>query len=166
VRLSRLYCRSFPDTVSFEVSSLLVSRLAQCRASPLIFYTDFCSSHTNVHSSNRPHYCPVKDCPRGEGGKGFKRKNEMIRHGLVHQSPGYVCPFCPDREHKYPRPDNLQRCVTLQKRTPPTCRRMPELTRWVGTYVFIIQTKTKTIPSCETYLHSVPKVVVVDGDGV
>ncbi|KAK6605618.1 C2H2 type zinc finger domain-containing protein [Botrytis cinerea] len=42
------------------------------------------------------------------GGKGFKRKNEMIRHGLVHDSPGYVCPFCPEREHKYPRPDNLQ----------------------------------------------------------
>lgn len=33
----------------------------------------------------------------------------MIRHGLVHDSPGYVCPFCPLREHKYPRPDNLQR---------------------------------------------------------
>ncbi|KAK6601606.1 C2H2 type zinc finger domain-containing protein [Botrytis cinerea] len=45
------------------------------------------------------------------GGKGFKRKNEMIRHGLVHDSPGYVCPFCPEREHKYPRPDNLQRHV-------------------------------------------------------
>lgn len=63
----------------------------------------------NVHSQTRPHFCPVKGCPRSEGGKGFKRKNEMIRHGLVHQSPGYVCPFCPDREHKYPRPDNLQR---------------------------------------------------------
>ncbi|EAT92169.1 hypothetical protein SNOG_00674 [Parastagonospora nodorum SN15] len=60
-------------------------------------------------NQNRPHYCPVQGCPRSEGGKGFKRKNEMIRHGLVHQSPGYVCPFCPDREHKYPRPDNLQR---------------------------------------------------------
>src|SRR5690242_1046259 len=67
------------------------------------------SSHANVHSQTRPHFCPVKGCPRSEGGKGFKRKNEMIRHGLVHQSPGYVCPFCPDREHKYPRPDNLQR---------------------------------------------------------
>jgi hypothetical protein len=33
----------------------------------------------------------------------------MIRHGLVHESPGYVCPYCVDREHKYPRPDNLQR---------------------------------------------------------
>ncbi|KAI8938131.1 hypothetical protein NX059_005798 [Plenodomus lindquistii] len=81
-----------------------------CNAQP--FQTQYLlNSHTNVHSSNRPHYCPVKDCPRGEGGKGFKRKNEMIRHGLVHQSPGYVCPFCPDREHKYPRPDNLQRYV-------------------------------------------------------
>lgn len=67
------------------------------------------NSHANVHSSIRPHYCSVKGCPRSEGGKGFKRKNEMIRHGLVHDSPGYVCPFCPDREHKYPRPDNLQR---------------------------------------------------------
>ena len=67
------------------------------------------SSHANVHSQIRPHYCPVKDCSRSEGGKGFKRKNEMIRHGLVHRSPGYVCPFCPEREHKYPRPDNLQR---------------------------------------------------------
>lgn len=73
--------------------------------------TVYSSSHANVHSQNRPHYCPVKGCSRGEGGKGFKRKNEMIRHGLVHDSPGYVCPFCPDREHKYPRPDNLQRWV-------------------------------------------------------
>ena len=36
----------------------------------------------------------------------------MIRHELVHQlSPGYICPFCPEREHKYPRPDNLERSV-------------------------------------------------------
>ncbi|KEQ85817.1 hypothetical protein M438DRAFT_344262 [Aureobasidium pullulans EXF-150] len=79
-----------------------------CTAPP--FQTQYLlNSHANVHSSSRPHYCPVKGCPRGEGGKGFKRKNEMIRHGLVHDSPGYVCPFCPLREHKYPRPDNLQR---------------------------------------------------------
>jgi hypothetical protein len=71
------------------------------------------NSHANVHSSNRPHYCPVHGCPRSEGGKGFKRKNEMIRHGLVHESPGYVCPYCLDREHKYPRPDNLQRFVNI-----------------------------------------------------
>lgn len=82
-----------------------------CTAAP--FQTQYLlNSHTNVHSSARPHYCPVKGCPRAEGGKGFKRKNEMIRHGLVHDSPGYVCPFCADREHKYPRPDNLQRYVT------------------------------------------------------
>ncbi|KAL7940904.1 hypothetical protein V8C42DRAFT_349130 [Trichoderma barbatum] len=79
-----------------------------CTAPP--FQTQYLlNSHANVHSSARPHYCPVQGCPRSEGGKGFKRKNEMIRHGLVHDSPGYVCPFCADREHKYPRPDNLQR---------------------------------------------------------
>ena len=72
-----------------------------------------CSSHANVHSSNRPHYCPVRGCARAEGGEGFKRKNEMLRHGLVHKSPGYICPFCPGREHKYPRPDNLQRHVRV-----------------------------------------------------
>lgn len=74
----------------------------------------FPSSHKNVHSQSRPHYCPVPGCSRSEGGKGFKRKNEMIRHGLVHNSPGYVCPFCPEREHRYPRPDNLQRYALLQ----------------------------------------------------
>jgi len=81
-----------------------------CR-STIVICTNRHSSHTNIHSSTRPHYCPVKDCPRGEGGKGFKRHNELIRHGLVHQCPGYICPYCPDREHKYPRPDNLQRYV-------------------------------------------------------
>jgi hypothetical protein len=35
----------------------------------------------------------------------------MIRYGMVHESPGYVCPYYVDREHKYPRPDNLQRLV-------------------------------------------------------
>ena len=37
----------------------------------------------------------------------------MIRHTLVHESPGYICPFCPEREHRYPRPDNLQRYIHL-----------------------------------------------------
>ncbi|CAI6336067.1 unnamed protein product [Periconia digitata] len=83
-----------------------------CNATP--FQTQYLlNSHANVHSQTRTHFCPVRDCPRSEGGKGFKRKNEMIRHGLVHASPGYVCPFCPDREHKYPRPDNLQRHVRV-----------------------------------------------------
>jgi hypothetical protein len=79
-----------------------------CTASP--FQTQYLlNSHANVHSSSRPHYCPVKTCLRSMDGKGFKRKNEMIRHGLVHDSPGYVCPFCSGQQHKYPRPDNLQR---------------------------------------------------------
>jgi len=83
-----------------------------CNAPP--FSTQYLlSSHKNVHSSSRPHYCPVPNCSRAEGGKGFKRKNEMIRHGLVHNSPGYVCPFCKDRDHRYPRPDNLQRHVRV-----------------------------------------------------
>lgn len=88
-----------------------VCKFDGCSAAP--FQTQYLlNSHANVHSSSRPHYCSVKGCPRSEGGKGFKRKNEMIRHGLVHESPGYVCPFCPEREHKYPRPDNLQRYET------------------------------------------------------
>lgn len=98
------------------------------------------SSHANVHSSNRPHYCPVKGCPRGDGGKGFKRKNEMIRHGLVHDSPGYICPFCPLREHRYPRPDNLQRYVCMTNRaeyTPLTFDKQ-------GMFEFITSTKRKT----------------------
>ena len=62
---------------------------AGCTAAP--FQTQYLlNSHANVHSSSRPHFCPVPECPRGPGGKGFKRKNEMIRHGLVHQSPGYM----------------------------------------------------------------------------
>ncbi|PLB41462.1 uncharacterized protein BDW47DRAFT_115225 [Aspergillus candidus] len=83
-----------------------------CTAPP--FQTQYLlNSHANVHSQDRPHFCPVDGCTRGVGGKGFKRKNEMIRHGLVHNSPGYVCPFCPDQQHKYPRPDNLQRHVRV-----------------------------------------------------
>ena len=39
--------------------------------------------------------------------------NSHSRHGLVHASPGYMCPFCPDQQHKYPRPDNLQRHVRV-----------------------------------------------------
>ncbi|KAL3481172.1 hypothetical protein BJX99DRAFT_253833 [Aspergillus californicus] len=83
-----------------------------CTALP--FQTQYLlNSHANVHSQDRPHFCPIDGCSRGPGGKGFKRKNEMIRHGLVHNSPGYVCPFCPDQQHKYPRPDNLQRHVRV-----------------------------------------------------
>lgn len=84
-------------------------RYPGCSAQP--FQTQYLlDSHADSHL-NRPHYCPVRGCPRGEGGRGFKRKNEMIRHGLIHESPGYVCPYCIDRERKYPRPDNLQRLV-------------------------------------------------------
>jgi len=127
----------------------------------MVWYADLFSSHTNVHSSNRPHYCPVKDCPRGEGGKGFKRKNEMIRHGLVHQSPGYVCPFCPDREHKYPRPDNLQRYALTLKRSNNV-----ELTNITDMYAYTIPIKTKTTRNFETSLRSGLKAVVGDEEDV
>jgi hypothetical protein len=100
------------DNVTNPQQGTFVCKVPGCSAPA--FQTQYLlNSHANVHSSARPHYCPVKGCPRAEGGKGFKRKNEMIRHGLVHDSPGYVCPFCPDREHKYPRPDNLQRHVRV-----------------------------------------------------
>ncbi|KIW21702.1 uncharacterized protein PV07_12865 [Cladophialophora immunda] len=81
-----------------------------CNVAP--FQTQYLlNSHVNVHSNERTHFCAVQGCPRGYGGLGFKRKNEMIRHGLVHTSPGYMCPFCPKQSHRYPRPDNLQRHV-------------------------------------------------------
>ena len=49
-----------------------------CNAPP--FQTQYLlNSHQNVHSNQRPHFCPVDSCPRGPGGQGFKRKNEMIR---------------------------------------------------------------------------------------
>ncbi|KAI0390369.1 hypothetical protein F5Y17DRAFT_68987 [Xylariaceae sp. FL0594] len=109
----RIVDRMSSDSATIPSSAAqFVCKYQGCAAPP--FQTQYLlNSHANVHSSNRPHYCPVKGCPRSEGGKGFKRKNEMIRHGLVHDSPGYVCPFCPDREHKYPRPDNLQRHVRV-----------------------------------------------------
>ncbi|KAL2024464.1 hypothetical protein VTK56DRAFT_8275 [Thermocarpiscus australiensis] len=100
------------DGITIQQPGIYVCKFPGCTAAP--FQTQYLlNSHANVHSTSRPHYCPVPGCPRAEGGKGFKRKNEMIRHGLVHESPGYVCPFCPDREHKYPRPDNLQRHVRV-----------------------------------------------------
>jgi hypothetical protein len=96
------------DGMTIQTVGSYACKVPGCTAQP--FQTQYLlNSHANVHSSARPHYCPVSGCPRGEGGKGFKRKNEMIRHGLVHESPGYICPFCPDRDHRYPRPDNLQR---------------------------------------------------------
>ncbi|KAK2826875.1 hypothetical protein FQN49_007368 [Arthroderma sp. PD_2] len=100
------------STGTLSSSGMFKCNYPGCVALP--FQTQYLlNSHANVHSQFRPYYCPVQGCPRSEGGKGFKRKNEMIRHGLVHDSPGYVCPFCPDQRHRYPRPDNLQRHVRV-----------------------------------------------------
>lgn len=84
----------------------------------------------------------------------------MIRHGLVHQSPGYVCPFCPDREHKYPRPDNLQRYVTLESAK----RREGHSTDKVfkGMFVYIMWTKTRMTLNYVMFLRSARKVAAED----
>jgi hypothetical protein len=76
-----------------------------CVASP--FPTQHLNTYTNEHTARRLHYCPAKGCPRSAGRKGFKRRNEMTRHRITHKLPEYICPFCLDREHKYPRPENL-----------------------------------------------------------
>lgn len=55
----------------------------------------------------------------------------MIRHGLVHNSPGYVCPFCPDQQHKYPRPDNLQRSEN-----------------WLGFFVLALKSQHYFVANC------------------
>ncbi|KAJ2900360.1 hypothetical protein MKZ38_002493 [Zalerion maritima] len=59
-------------------------------------------SHAPVHCSDRPFYCSVRGCPRSEGGKGFKRKNDMRRHGLVHDSPGHVQQQHPEQDENDP----------------------------------------------------------------
>ncbi|EXM12348.1 hypothetical protein FOTG_19151, partial [Fusarium oxysporum f. sp. vasinfectum 25433] len=68
------------------------------------------TSHMKVHSSERLYHCTVQGCPRNVKGEGFKRRSEMVKHGLTHNSPGYICPFCSPKKvkHRYPRPDNLQ----------------------------------------------------------
>lgn len=127
-----------------------------CNASP--FQTQYLlSSHRNVHSQTRNHFCPIAGCPRAEGGRGFKRKNEMKRHALVHQSPGYTCPFCPDKEHKYPRPDNLQRSVhilggvLLRLRLRYGTINTSKLTFNTDMYESITSTKAETIHDFVTY---------------
>ena len=49
-----------------------------CTAKP--FLTQYLlKSHMTSHSGDRPYFCSVKNCSRGPGGQGFKRKNEMRR---------------------------------------------------------------------------------------
>ncbi|EAW08402.1 uncharacterized protein ACLA_031350 [Aspergillus clavatus NRRL 1] len=91
-----------------------------CTAAP--FQTQYLlNSHANVHSQDRPHFCPIEGCPRGVGGKGFKRKNEMIRHGLVHNSPGYTCasPPCGQKQRRS-RAQTSPRLETRGQHARPT----------------------------------------------
>lgn len=64
--------------VAAAVNGIFRCTVPGCTAAP--FQTQYLlNSHANVHSDTRPHFCPVSGCPRGPGGQGFKRKNEMIR---------------------------------------------------------------------------------------
>ncbi|KNG47402.1 zinc finger c2h2-type integrase dna-binding protein [Stemphylium lycopersici] len=57
-----------------------------CNAAP--FQTQYLlNSHTNVHSSNRPHYCPVKDCPRGRTTYRDKDKDDPQLRDVLAQRP-------------------------------------------------------------------------------
>ncbi|KAH6860513.1 hypothetical protein B0T12DRAFT_136344 [Alternaria alternata] len=51
-------------------------------------------SHSKTHSKDGLYFCPVLNCSRGEGGRGFKSKDKMMRHGVVHQSKGCACASC------------------------------------------------------------------------
>lgn len=82
-----------------------------CSAKPFAT-TYLLTSHKNIHSAERPYYCPRRGCSRNADGKGFKRKNEMIRHELGHEPQEYACPYC-HVKRVYPRPDNLQRLVFI-----------------------------------------------------
>ncbi|PMD52877.1 uncharacterized protein K444DRAFT_542642, partial [Hyaloscypha bicolor E] len=63
------------------------------------------NSYTNVYLLNRPHYYSIKECLRSKGRKGFKKKNKIIRYGLIYNSPGYIYPFYLSKEYLWP--DNL-----------------------------------------------------------
>lgn len=66
------------SSATAAINGIFRCHVPGCTAAP--FQTQYLlNSHANVHSDTRPHFCPVKNCPRGPGGQGFKRKNEMIR---------------------------------------------------------------------------------------
>jgi hypothetical protein len=67
-----------PNNPANNITGIFRCSVPGCTAAP--FQTQYLlNSHANVHSDTRPHFCPVANCPRGPGGQGFKRKNEMIR---------------------------------------------------------------------------------------
>jgi len=96
-----LYFSSRPDPLACEqpgcdAEPMWTQQLLEYVPQPMpVTCANKYSSHVKTHYLRRLHYCPVSSCSRSEGGEGFKRKVEMIRHGIVHQSLAYVCPFCP-----------------------------------------------------------------------
>ena len=127
-----------------------------CTAAP--FQTRYLlNSHMNVHSDRRPYYCPIEGCDRGLEGRGFKRKNEMIRY--VSFQPIAWCPTLtvPDTILFIPHqatcvPSALTNSTNIRDQT--TSNVMCEST---------ILTKVQTIPSCEISLRDGLKVVAADG---
>jgi hypothetical protein len=106
VSVQWLYC----TTISNPISSKRVSVSYTLLDYALAINSNSQHRYIEVHNSSRPHDGPHIGYPRGEGGKGFKTKNDMaIRHGLIRDSQGYHCPFCPYPAPRCPRPDNLQR---------------------------------------------------------
>jgi hypothetical protein len=124
---------SVPDRTGIDRTTSPRARDYRCKffgCTGQAFQTKYLrESHAKVHSSTRPHYCSVTGCPRAEGGEGFKRKNEMTRHVLAHNSPEYRCPFCAGPERKYLRPDNLQRYVSACCYLPLTAYHSELLTK-------------------------------------
>jgi hypothetical protein len=82
-----------------------------------------------------------------------------------------VCPFCPDREHKYPRPDNLQRyspifdaCFCDYSYCIKRFSRNKANEIFSGMLEFTMWTKIKMIPNSEMSSHRDQKDQV-EGEG-
>ncbi|KAI1170120.1 hypothetical protein F4777DRAFT_595490 [Nemania sp. FL0916] len=71
------------------------------------------NAHATVHSSERPHFCPVRGCPRDrKGDKGFKQRSGVVRHyEFYHVLLKYACPFCSSSKRGYTRRDHLKHHV-------------------------------------------------------
>ncbi|KAH6889367.1 hypothetical protein B0T10DRAFT_487861 [Thelonectria olida] len=80
-------------------------------------------SHAIVDQTNLPYSCSVIGCVRWEQGNGFRTKNELILHGLFHDSRGLRCPFCPNQGLEHSTPDefirHLKNCHAFEDEDVP-----------------------------------------------
>lgn len=82
-----------------------------CDAGPFKHKIDL-ESHEETHTFERQHQCPFPGCLRGMKGKGFRSKGAMLLHRLLHDYPGYQCPFCfsgAQGKHRFARSGHLKR---------------------------------------------------------